>query len=892
MENIIVTVRLKPNAKQNLQECWKVLKEPHHNVIVNMRNKQNYVFDYVFNEESGNDMIFNILALPLVQSSIEGINSTIFAYGQTSSGKTHTIRGTATSPGLIMQSLSYLFDFIQSSQEKFQIKISFLEIYNEQINDLLDPSKTNLEIREHPEKGIYIDKLSEFVVTCKSKAVELLNLGESLRKVAETQMNAQSSRSHSVFKVLIDNSNDFTSKSSQFNLVDLAGSEGMTKSKNEDLRSREGSNINKSLLSLSSVIQKLSDGKGQRGFINFRDSKITRLLQPSLTGNSRTAIICNINTDSTFYQESNNTLLFGIRAKHIKNDVNVNLNLVAEQQMKDLLAENKKLAERVAELDRVVQDLDLEKNGFESKLKDLARLERLEGDLKGKVDELEALVRGKDRVEEELRRRFEEALVVNQEYEGKIGHAWDRIALLGQRIDQSLLERERIENQCEGLEEEVRRRDERWEIAEREVELGQVENRKLMGEVKALQEGLGRCKEDCKVLSIKNLELNEERIEKDNWIEELKGNLDSIGTAYAGLLETSQELKLKLLEKDEKCIKVCQENSILSNNLESLASDSTILQSKVAELQSSCFKYESALDALAKTSEAQTKAIKSKKAKLKALKSQHSQELTSKETSINELNSKNLSLNAELEELQKELDFQINEKLLIEQENFQLEYLYNAKDNSISVQFNEKEDFSKLLNEKLEVLEDYERIKASCGDLERKVESLERLFKEEQGRSKALQEEKDFINEKYLESQGKVLELVKQMSSKRASIGLVEKNSFEPVEESERFQLKLQIAELQNEVKILNEEKIISQQEITKLRESKQKSQTPSAELILKLSELESKISALHNENGYLKSQIEMQSIQNPTQTRLNLKTSNRQFRKLDLSNSPKCKAM
>ena len=155
-----------------------------------------------------------------------------------------------------------------------------------------------------------------------------------------------------------------------------------------------------------------------------------------------------------------------------------------------------------------------------------------------------------------------------------------------------------------------------------------------------------------------------------------------------------------------------------------------------------------------------------------------------------------------------------------------------------------------------------------------------------------MQEEKDFINEKYLESQGKVLELVKQMSSKRASIGLVEKNSFEPVEESERFQLKLQIAELQNEVKILNEEKIISQQEITKLRESKQKSQTPSAELILKLSELESKISALHNENGYLKSQIEMQSIQNPTQTRLNLKTSNRQFRKLDLSNSPKCKAM
>lgn len=861
MENIIVTVRLKPNTKQNLQECWKILKEPHNNVIVNMRSKQNYVFDYVFNEDSGNDMIFNILALPLIQSSIEGINSTIFAYGQTSSGKTHTIRGTPSSPGLIMQSLSYLFDFIQSSQEKFQIKISFLEIYNEQINDLLDPSKTNLEIREHPEKGIYIDKLSEPIVTCKSKAIELLNQGESLRKVAETQMNCQSSRSHSVFRVLIENSNDYISKSCQFNLVDLAGSEGMTKSKTEDLRSREGSNINKSLLSLSSVIQKLSDSKGQRGFINFRDSKITRLLQPALTGNSRTAIVCTINTDSAFYQESNNTLLFGIRAKHIKNDVGVNLNLVAEQQIKDLVTENRKLNDRVLQLDRALMVAELERNEREGRIRDLNEKAQIAEDL-------------------------------NWKYEEKIKAAWKSVEEIELRADLEKLHRQRLEQQSQGLEEEVRRKDERVELMAREVELAQVENKRLVEMVGGLNDRIERVYKEVKGLKEENDLIYKERLEKDEEIAKLKKDLVDVRTAYSEVLENRQELRVKLIEKDKECKDILQQNSILNNDLLSLSSDSKTLQSELAQLQLSCLDLESAFKTLSKTSETQSQVIKFKKNKIKSLKSQFSQDLFSKETSISELNKKISSLTTELEELQKELDYQINEKLLIEQENFQLEYLYNAKDNSISIQINEKEDFSKLLNEKLEILEDYERIKSSFEDLEKKIESLEQVLIDEKEKNKVLEQEKDFLNEKYLESHGKVMDLMKQLNNKRASIGLVEKNSFEPLEESERFKLKLLVIELQNEIKILNEEKIVLEQEIKKLRESRQKPQTPAADLVLKLSELESKVSALHNENGYLKSQIEMQSNQNSTQTRLNLKTSNRQFRKLDLSNSPKCKTM
>lgn len=358
-----MTVRIKPSkvnedkkANSNLQDCWRVYKEPH-NVISNLRSKQNYIFDYVFAEDSNNEHIFRILAQPLIESSLEGINCTIFAYGQTSSGKTYTIRGSAEEPGLIIQSLKFIFDSIKPDPGSFSIKISYLEVYNEQINDLLDASKTNLEIREHPEKGIFVDKLSEFIADSEARALELLALGESHRKTAETQMNLLSSRSHSVFKIVIENSNPFISKVAQLNFVDLAGSEGMAKAKTEDLRLKEGSNINKSLLSLSSVIQRLSETKGAKGYINFRDSKMTRLLQPALSGNFRTAVICTVNPESSHYQESNNTLLFGVRAKLIKNDVKINQIYVNEQHMNEISEENKKLVEKVCELEKSYEDL-------------------------------------------------------------------------------------------------------------------------------------------------------------------------------------------------------------------------------------------------------------------------------------------------------------------------------------------------------------------------------------------------------------------------------------------------------------------------------------------------------------------------------------------------------
>lgn len=389
MENILASVRFKPTrvggrdrstkyqSKQQSQDCWRIYDSG--NTVENLKTKQRMQFDYVFGEDSTNMEIFQLLVLPYLESAMLGVNFTVFAYGQTSSGKTHTIHGDSDSPGLIPQTLEFLFSSIASDSRKFTFKISYLEVYNEQVNDLLDTSKKNLEIRETTDKKIYIESLTEHGVENVKQAYELLSLGESSRKFAETNMNAHSSRSHTVFRITVEAVQDLFTQTSQINLVDLAGSEGVSKSGTEDMRLREGSNINRSLLYLSSVIEKLSASKGMKSYINFRDSKMTRLLQPALTGKSRTAIICTVNLDPAHYCESYNTLLFGTRAKKIKNDIVINEIIANESQLQSLEENNKKLLKRraedeyqIANLKEKVENAVLEKQRLEEVLKNMS----------------------------------------------------------------------------------------------------------------------------------------------------------------------------------------------------------------------------------------------------------------------------------------------------------------------------------------------------------------------------------------------------------------------------------------------------------------------------------------------------------------------------------------
>ncbi|KAI9283688.1 kinesin motor domain-containing protein [Umbelopsis sp. AD052] len=271
---------------------------------------------------------------------MEGYNGTVFAYGQTASGKTYTMVRTHNEPGVIPRAVNDVFEYIKAnSTREFLLRVSYLEIYNEAIHDLLSPETQDLKIHEDRQRGVYVSPLKEEVLTNAKQALKVIQKGEENRHVSTTNYNLHSSRSHTIFRMIIeskerepsastqthrDRSTPSNAKStvriSQLNLIDLAGSEKATT--NLD-RQKEGAFINKSLLTLGTVISKLTDSKGA-SHIPFRDSKLTRILQPSLSGNARVAVICTISPVVTSIEESMNTLKFAERVKLVVTSAKTN----------------------------------------------------------------------------------------------------------------------------------------------------------------------------------------------------------------------------------------------------------------------------------------------------------------------------------------------------------------------------------------------------------------------------------------------------------------------------------------------------------------------------------------------------------------------------------------
>ncbi len=318
---------------------WEVLEN---NMIHCARTREKFFFgtpvatdsrsvDKVYSTEARTAEIFEDVVKGLVGKAVQGFNATVLAYGQTASGKTFTVRGTEGSPGLIPLSITEIFkETAKVKDRNFRIKVSFIELYNETINDLLKEGNDSLEIGEDRRGvGTFIKGLTCSEVTSLPEAMRFLQDGDRRKKVAETSMNTQSSRSHTIFQLKIESrpSNALPGTStqvSQLNLVDLAGSEGVSKTHAEGIRLKEGSTINTSLLALSMVIQRLSANENAGKHISYRNSKLTRILQPALSGNSKTAIICTISQQSENFQETINTLRFGVNAKKIKNSAKVN----------------------------------------------------------------------------------------------------------------------------------------------------------------------------------------------------------------------------------------------------------------------------------------------------------------------------------------------------------------------------------------------------------------------------------------------------------------------------------------------------------------------------------------------------------------------------------------
>lgn len=378
--NVKVAVRVRPVNKRELELHTKCVVDVEGNQVIlhpvstnlgkgDPRNQPKvFAYDHCFwsmdeskkEKYAGQGLVFQCLGENILQNAFEGYNACIFAYGQTGSGKSYTMMGTADQPGLIPRLCSALFERIQqleNEEQNFKVEVSYMEIYNEKVRDLLDPKggRHTLKVREHKVLGPYVDGLSKLAVANYKDIESLMSEGNKSRTVAATNMNEESSRSHAVFNIILTHtlldikSGTSGEKVSKLSLVDLAGSERAAKTGAAGERLKEGSNINKSLSTLGLVISALADqaaGKNKNKFVPYRDSVLTWLLKDSLGGNSKTAMVATVSPSADNYDETLSTLRYADRAKNIVNHAVVNEDPNA-RIIRDLREEVEKLREQL-----------------------------------------------------------------------------------------------------------------------------------------------------------------------------------------------------------------------------------------------------------------------------------------------------------------------------------------------------------------------------------------------------------------------------------------------------------------------------------------------------------------------------------------------------------------
>ncbi|XP_019177658.1 PREDICTED: kinesin-like protein KIN-5D isoform X2 [Ipomoea nil] len=373
--NVQVILRCRPLSEDETRMHTPVVvscNESRREVLAvqNIANKQidrTFVFDKVFGPASQQKDLYDSAICPIVFEVLEGYNCTIFAYGQTGTGKTYTMEGGArkkngefpTDAGVIPRAVRQIFDILEAQNAEYSMKVTFLELYNEEITDLLaldesskfiyDKSKKPIALMEDGKGGVFVRGLEEEIVCTANEIYKILEKGSAKRRTAETLLNKQSSRSHSIFSITIHikectPEGEEMIKCGKLNLVDLAGSENISRSGAREGRAREAGEINKSLLTLGRVINALVEHSGH---VPYRDSKLTRLLRDSLGGKTKTCIIATIAPSVTCLEETLSTLDYAHRAKNIKNKPEINQKMMKSAMIKDLYSEIDRLKQEV-----------------------------------------------------------------------------------------------------------------------------------------------------------------------------------------------------------------------------------------------------------------------------------------------------------------------------------------------------------------------------------------------------------------------------------------------------------------------------------------------------------------------------------------------------------------
>ncbi|TRY69133.1 hypothetical protein TCAL_02510 [Tigriopus californicus] len=347
-EKLMVVLRIRPMTNDERSRGYRIVTEQVDEKMVVLldpkgggkkqdilrkkrTSERQYLFDAAFGGDSTQEQVYNKTTKPLVKSVLEGYNACVFAYGATGGGKTHTMVGKSDNPGCMVRALNDLFQAMETSPEHvFKVTMSYLEVYNENIRDLLNPKSGTLDLRDDSKgKNIQVAGLSEIATNSTEEVMRLLQRGNKERTQEPTAANKTSSRSHALLMVNVKQTaksrvgGKGAVKSGRLYMIDLAGSERASATQNRGKRLKEGAHINRSLLALGNCINALAEGKAK--FVNYRDSKLTRLLKDPLSGNCHTVMIAHVSPVDKHRDESRNTLVYADRAKNISNKVRKNV---------------------------------------------------------------------------------------------------------------------------------------------------------------------------------------------------------------------------------------------------------------------------------------------------------------------------------------------------------------------------------------------------------------------------------------------------------------------------------------------------------------------------------------------------------------------------------------